>query len=318
MPERLCIVITGPTATGKSALGALAAQTLGGEVISADSMQIYKHMDIGTAKPAAEEMLGVPHHMLSIISPLEDYSVSRYVIDASSCVDDVLGRGGLPILVGGTGLYIDSLISGRGFSKRGQADFRRELEQRYDSEGGEKMLRELGSFDPERAAILHANDRKRIVRAYEIHAMTGKTISQHDRETHELPARYETLKFALSFTDRETLYARINARVDAMLGAGLVSEVQSLLDMGVRPDCTAMQAIGYKEITGALSGDFSMDEAEQMIKTRSRHYAKRQLTWLRRDESVKWILWDKEPDLEMGMSVVKMHLSGYGGENAQE
>ena len=316
MAEQFCIVVTGPTATGKSALGALIAHTLGGEVISADSMQIYRNMDVGTAKTAADDMLGVPHHMLSIISPLEDYSVSRYVADASRCVDDALGRNRLPVIVGGTGLYIDSLISGHGFSQQGQAGLRSELEQRYDAAGGESMLRELSVIDPERAAKLHENDRKRIVRALEIHAMSGKTISQHDSETRELPARYNAVKFALNFQNRETLYARINSRVDAMLGDGLVSEVRSLLDMGVKPDCTAMQAIGYKEITGALRGEYSMETAVQMIKVRSRHYAKRQITWLRRDEGVKWILWDKEPDLEKGMSVVRMHMNRNGGANA--
>ena len=315
--ERLCIVITGPTATGKSALGALAAKALGGEVISADSMQVYKYMDIGTAKPTFEEMLGVPHHMLSILSPLEDYSVSQYVNDASRCVDDVLRRGKLPVIVGGSGLYIDSLISGREFSQRGQDDLRKRLEERYDESGGEAMLRELGEIDPERAGKLHANDRKRIVRALEIHEVSGKTISQHDRETQALSAGYAIAKIALTFSDRKVLYSRIDSRVGAMFDSGLVNEVQNLIDMGAAPGCTAMQAIGYKEISGALRGAHSMEAAAEMIKLRSRRYAKRQLTWLRRDDGVVWIHWDMEPDYLMGMSYIT-ELLGNGELYAKE
>ena len=312
MPEHTCMIITGPTATGKTALGVMAAKTLNGEVVSADSMQVYRHMDIGTAKPKPGEMAGVPHHMLDAVSPLEDYSVSRYVGEASRYVDDILSRSKLPVIVGGTGLYIDSLTSGRVFSLRGQAGLREELAARYDAMGGEAMLREMKAFDPERAAKLHANDKKRIVRAFEIHETSGTTISQHDIETQKLPARYSALKIALTFSDRETLYARINARVDDMIAAGLINEVLALLDMGVSPDCTAMQAIGYKEIIGALQGEYSMDEAAEMIKVRSRHYAKRQLTWLRRDESVKWIRWGKEPDLDAGLARINEIISDAG------
>ena len=224
------VVITGPTASGKTALGVMLAQRLGGEVVSADSMQIYRGMDIGTAKPTPEEMQGVPHHMIDIADPTENYSVSRYAAEATACVDDILARGKLPIVVGGTGLYIDSLIAGRTFAD-GTADtaLRQELNERYDEIGGEGLLGELRKFDPERAAKLHPADKKRIVRAMEVYILTGKTITQHDAETRAVPPRYDAAKIALTFADRQDLYARIDRRVDAMMQQGLLGEVRALL-----------------------------------------------------------------------------------------
>ena len=289
MKKKNVIVITGPTATGKTALGARLALTLGGEVVSADSMQIYKHMDIGTAKPTEEETLGVRHHMLDVVAPWEDYSVARYVADAVRCVDDILSRGMTPVLVGGTGLYIDSLLAGRKFSQRSDNELRKTLQAEYDNIGGEAMLRKLHKLDPDSAAKLHANDKKRIVRALEVYNITGKTISQHDRETKRLPPRYESKKIALTFSDRAQLYERIDRRVDRMLSAGLLEEVKNLLEMGVEPGCTAMQAIGYTEIIGVIFGKNSLETAAQTIKMESRRLAKRQLTWLRRDKDIKWI-----------------------------
>ena len=286
------LVITGPTATGKSAFGAALAMALGGEVVSADSMQIYKYMDIGTAKPTSEERLGVPHHMLDIVLPWEDYSVARYVSEAAKCVDNIHRRGKTPILVGGSGLYIDSLLSGREFSARSDETLRRELITEYDEVGGESMLLKLHKFDPESAAKLHPNDKKRIMRAFEVYRTTGKTISQHDMETRSLPPRYIAEKFALTFSDRKELYSRIDTRVETMLEKGLLNEVRGLLDMGVPPDCTAMQAIGYKEMVDVVLGTCSLDAASDKVKMESRRYAKRQLTWLRRDTSIEWIVWD--------------------------
>ena len=291
-------VITGPTATGKTALGALLAGMANGEVVSADSMQVYKYMDIGTAKPTESEKLGVPHHMLDIVMPWEDYSVARYISDAAGYVENILSRGKLPVLVGGTGLYIDSLLSGREFSARGDNALRRELEAEYNESGGEAMLRALGGFDPESAAKLHANDKKRIVRALEIYKTTGKAVSQHNLDTKALPARYDAVKFALTFSLRSELYARIDARVDAMLENGFEDEVRGLLNMGVPPGCTAMQAIGYKEISADQCGGYDMETAVGIMKTKSRQYAKRQLTWLRRDVCAKWITWENGPDFE--------------------
>jgi len=298
------IVITGPTATGKTALGALLAKTVGGEVVSADSMQVYKHMDIGTAKPAADERLGIPHHMIDIVPPWEDYSAARYISDAADAIDDILRRGKLPVLVGGTGLYIDSLLSGRVFSARGDAALRRQLENEYDAIGGDAMLRRLGEFDPGSAAKLHENDKKRIVRAIEAYSATGKTISQHDLETKALPPRYVALKFALTFSDRQELYTRIDKRVDDMMSKGLEGEVRNLLEMGVAPGSTAMQAIGYKELAGAIAGRHSLNDAVEQIKMESRRYAKRQLTWLRRDTNIIWHIWQNKPDIEKAIQEI--------------
>jgi len=292
------IVITGPTATGKTALGSLLAKTLGGEVVSADSMQIYKYMDVGTAKPTAEEMLGVPHYMIDIVLPWEDYSVARYVTDAAPIIDDILSRGQKPIIVGGTGLYIDSLLSGGGFSARGEPALRRELEAEYDRIGGEAMLQTLCEFDPDSAGRLHANDKKRIVRAIETFKTTGKPISQHDLETKSVPPRYRAVKIALSFSDRAELYSRIDRRVDNMISQGLEGEVRSLLDMGLKTGATSMQAIGYKEMVCVIQGESSIAAATEKIKMESRRYAKRQLTWLRRDPEIKWIVWDRALDIE--------------------
>ena len=304
MQSRKIIVITGPTATGKTAFAALLAKTAGGEVVSADSMQIYRHMDVGTAKPTAEDMLGVRHHMIDIIPPWEDYSVSRYVSDAGTCIDEILGRGKLAVLAGGTGLYIDSLLSGRSFQAHGGAELRRKLEMEYDDSGGEVMLAKLSEVDPERAAILHTNDRKRIVRALEVYHLTGKTLSEHDRETKALPPRYDAIKYALAFSDRARLYRRIDQRVDKMIRSGLEEEVRNLIEMGVSPTCTSMQAIGYKEMVRSILGHTSPNEAAEQIKMESRRYAKRQLIWFRRDKEVKWIMWKDEPDIERGVGEV--------------
>ena len=208
------LVITGPTATGKTALGVALAKKLGGEVVSADSMQVYRRMDIGTAKVTAEEMQGVPHHMVDVADPSESFSVARYVEMASDCCEEIFARNRLPILVGGTGLYIDSLLSGRSFAERSdrENDIRNELNREYDERGGTAMWSELNSVDPERAERLSPNDRKRIVRALEIYRLTGKTITQHDAETQSLPPRYDSLMVALDYVQRDDLYARINRR----------------------------------------------------------------------------------------------------------
>lgn len=288
------VVITGPTASGKTALGVALAQRLGGEVVSADSMQIYRGMDIGTAKPTPEEMQGVPHHMIDVADPAENYSVSRYAKEASACVDDILARGKLPIVVGGTGLYIDSLIAGRTFAD-GTADtaLRQELSERYDEIGGEGLLGELRKVDPERAAKLHPADKKRIVRAMEVYILTGRTITQHDAETRAVPPRYDAAKIALDFAVRQDLYDRIDRRVDIMVQQGLFDEVRALLAAGVPADCTAMQAIGYKEAVAAVQGKAAPQDAVAAIQLASRRYAKRQLTWLRRDPSIHWFYWKK-------------------------
>ena len=292
------IVITGPTATGKTALGVAVAKAVDGEVIGADSMQIYRYMDIGTAKPTPAEMDGVPHHMVDIIDPAENYSVSRYVEQATAVADDILARGRVPVVVGGTGLYIDSLVAGREFAEN-QSDpkLRSMLEQQYDEHGGEAMRAMLHSFDPDRAEKLHPADKRRIVRAIEVYLLSGDTITAHDERTKAVPKRYNAVTYALDFTDRADLYRRIDLRVDRMAVLGLFDEVRALLDRGVPDDCTAMQAIGYKEAVLALRGAMTREEALERIKQSSRQYAKRQLTWLRRDKDIRWVRWDKQPDI---------------------
>ena len=307
------VVITGPTASGKTALGVMLAQRLGGEVVSADSMQIYRGMDIGTAKPTPEEMQGVPHHMIDIANPAENYSVSRYAAEASACVDDILARGKLPIVVGGTGLYIDSLIAGRTFAD-GTADtaLRQELSERYDEIGGEGLLGELRKVDPKRAAKLHPADKKRIVRAMEVYILTGRTITQHDAETRAVPPRYDAAKIALDFAVRQDLYDRIDRRVDIMVQQGLFDEVRALLAAGVPADCTAMQAIGYKEAVAAVQGKAAPQDAVAAIQLASRRYAKRQLTWLRRDQDLFWLRHEKTPDMDRACRLSTQFLSARG------
>ena len=296
MPPKI-LVITGPTASGKTWLAVELAKRYDGEVVSADSMQIYRRMDIGTAKPTFAEMQGVPHHMIDVADPEEDFSVARYVDMASAAVEVVLSRGRLPILAGGTGLYIDSLLSGRTFAAfDGTSPLRAELEERFRTQGGQALLDELAQADPESAARLHPNDAKRIVRALEVWLSTGKTITQHNAETRALPPRYRALTLNLDFKRREDMWERIDRRVDRMMADGLVEEVRALLDSGVPERCTAMQAIGYKELAAAFRTGGDMDAAAATVKLRSRQYAKRQRTWFRRNGEAKLLLWGAEPN----------------------
>ena len=294
------LVITGPTATGKTALGVEAALALNGEVVSADSMQIYRGMDIGTAKPTEEERRGVPHHMLDVADPRGDFSAAKYAAMASECVDDIRKRGKLPIVVGGTGLYIDGLLRGTEYAAApDDPALREELEAEYDAIGGEAFREKLRAVDPARAEKLAPGDKKRLVRAMEVYILTGETISDHDARSAETPPRYAALKLALDFRDREKLYARIDRRAAKMFDDGLADEVRALLDAGVPLDGTAMQAIGYKETAAYLRGEYSLADAVELVQRRSRQYAKRQLTWLRRDDAVRWIRWDDEPNIEV-------------------
>ena len=305
------LVICGPTASGKTALAVALAKRTGGEVVSADSMQIYRRMDIGTAKPTAEEMDGVPHHMLDVADPGEDYSVARYVEEAAACVEDILARGKLPIVAGGTGMYIDNLLAGRTFAAF-TGKWRQILQDRAAKEGIAALYRELEQVDPQRAARLHLADEKRIIRALEVWHETGETITEHDRRTAALPPRYEAARIGLTFADRADMWARIDRRVDQMMAAGLVEEVEGLLASGVPERCTAMQAIGYKEIAAALREGRPAAEAAEEIKLRSRQYAKRQLTWFRREPSMKWITWEKIPDFSMALQNSTAYLEETG------
>ena len=312
MPPKI-LVIVGPTASGKTRMAVELAQRHNGEVISADSMQIYRTMDIGTAKPTQEEMGGIPHHMIDVADPEEDFSVARYVEMAARCVDDVLERGKLPIVAGGTGLYIDSLLSGRTFAPFSpDSALRGELERELAEKGGQAMLEALAQVDPEAAQRLHPNDHKRIVRALEVYRSTGKTITQHNRETQAIPPRYDALTIGLAFQDRQAMRRRIDQRVDEMVAAGLEDEVRRLLTSGISPKCTAMQAIGYKEFTQALSGEMTWQEAAEVVKLRSRQYAKRQLTWFGRNPSTRWVRWDDPPEFEQGRRASTEYMEEFG------
>ena len=307
------LVIVGPTASGKTRMAVELAQRHNGEVISADSMQIYRTMDIGTAKPTKEEMGGIPHHMIDVADPEEDFSVARYVEMAARCVDDVLERGKLPIVAGGTGLYIDSLLSGRTFAPFSpDSALRGELERELEEKGGQAMLEALAQVDPEAAQRLHPNDHKRIIRALEVYRSTGKTITQHNRETQAIPPRYNALTIGLAFQDRQAMWRRIDQRVDEMVAAGLEDEVRRLLTSGISPKCTAMQAIGYKEFTQALSGEMTWQEAADVVKLRSRQYAKRQLTWFGRNPNTRWVRWDDPPEFEQGRRASTEYMEEFG------
>ena len=312
MPPKI-LVIVGPTASGKTRMAVELAQRHNGEVISADSMQIYRTMDIGTAKPTKEEMGGIPHHMIDVADPEEDFSVARYVEMAARCVDDVLERGKLPIVAGGTGLYIASLLSGRPFAPFSpDSALRGELERELAEKGGQAMLEALAQVDPEAAQRLHPNDHKRIVRALEVYRSTGKTITQHNRETQAIPPRYNALTIGLAFQDRQAMWRRIDQRVDEMVAAGLEDEVRRLLTSGISPKCTAMQAIGYKEFTQALSGEMTWQEATDVVKLRSRQYAKRQLTWFGRNPNTRWVRWDDPPEFEQGRRASTEYMEEFG------
>ena len=283
------ICIAGPTASGKTALAVELAKELNGEVVSCDSMQIYKRMDIGTAKPTKAEMQGIVHHMIDVAEPEEDFSVSRYCRLASPIVDDILARGKTAIIAGGTGLYMDSLIRGNAFAPFPATGVREKLEAQADAEGMEAMLAWLSDLDPESAARLHLSDRKRIIRALEVYLETGETITEHNRKTQAIPPKYTPLWLGLDFADRGELYRRIDLRVDLMLEQGLIGEIQGLLASGIPKKCTTMQAICYKEFVAALeSGDLA--EAAEEVKKSSRHYAKRQLTWFRRNKDIHWLI----------------------------
>lgn len=281
-------VVCGPTASGKSALAVELALRHNGEVVSADSMQIYKGMDIGTAKPGPEEMRGVPHHMLDVVWPGESYSAARYAQEAGAAVDDILGRGRLPVVCGGTGLYIDALLRGADFMPRGDEAMRRELSREWE-ENPEKLQQKLRAADPDSSRKIEANDKKRIIRALEVSLLTGETISAFNEESKKRPPRYESVMIGLTVEPRQALYERIDRRVSEMLERGLAEEVRGLLMAG-RLFGTGGQAIGYKEMTGYLQGKCTLSEAADTIRQKTRNYAKRQLTWFRKDPRIRWVL----------------------------
>ena len=313
MPQPKILCVVGPTACGKTKMGVLLARRYDGEVVSVDSMQIYRGMTIGTAAPTPEETEGIPHHMVAVADPAEKWSVARFTEAADACIQDILRRGKLPILVGGTGLYLDAIISGLTFAP-GEAGgaVRKELEAQLAREGIAPLWEELQQVDPESAARLHIADEKRILRALEVYRETGCTISEHNRRTAALPRRYDPIYIGLAFQDRADMRDLIDRRVDAMMDAGLLGEVQALLEQGVPRTSTAFQAIGYKELLSAVDGQVPLEEAVAEIKLRSRQYAKRQLTWLRRNQDIHWIYWEKERNFADALRIATEILSAQG------
>ena len=265
------------------------AKILGAEIVNADSMQIYKYMDIGTAKPDMDERQGIPHHLIDVVMPDEQFSVAKYCELAKEAIDKVHAKGKPVIMVGGTGLYVDSLVNNIQFSEI-EADeiYRAKMDKLADEKGNEYIHNMLLETDPESASKIAVADRKRIIRALEVYHLTGKTITWHNEHSRSVPSPYNTTMFAID-VDREVLYDKINRRVDIMVENGLLDEVKRVMDMGIDENCTAMQAIGYKEMVEYLKGKISIDEALDKIKQGSRRYAKRQLTWYRRNEKINWV-----------------------------
>ena len=284
------LAVVGPTASGKTALAVELAKRLGGEIVSADSMQIYKGMDIASAKPTEAEKQGIPHHMMDFLSPETPYSVAEYVKAARACILEIHKRQKLPILVGGTGLYVDSLLTGTQFIEtETDFDLRARLETEFDALGGEKMLEKLAAFDRDTAARLHPNNRKRIIRAFEVYTLTGKTMTEALAASREKPSPYTPCYIGIAYENREILYDRINRRADIMLENGLLAEARAFFQG--TPD-TAAQAIGYKELKPYLEGVLSLDEAVENLKRATRNYAKRQITWFKRNPQIHWIYAD--------------------------
>lgn len=286
MDNIICVV--GPTASGKTALAVELAREYNGEVISCDSMQIYRRMNIGTAKPTVEEMQGIPHHMIDIIEPTEDFSVSKYCAMATPVLEDLLSRGKTAIICGGTGLYVDALIRGNAFAPFPATGCRERLEARFKAEGIEALTQELRAVDPEAVDRSQGNPR-RIIRALEVYQETGETITSHNKRTQAIPPKFTAQWLAIDYVNRQDLYDRIDLRVHMMIREGLLDEIRALLAAGIPERATAMQAIGYKEFVDVIRGRSSMETATALVQQSSRKYAKRQLTWFRRNPRIHWL-----------------------------
>ena len=285
------IAVIGPTASGKTGLAVEIAKKIGGEVVSADSMQIYSELTIGTAKPTEEEMEGIKHHLVGHKSIDDEYSVADYVEEAKKAIDDIVLRNKIPVICGGTGLYVDSLLSNTEFSEiKSSPEIREKLFEFAKENGNEALFEKLRIIDPESAAKTHANNLSRVVRALEVFEVTGKTMSEHQRDSHPVPSAYDVCYIGTNYSEREKLYARIEQRIDEMLTEGVEEEAKFLFEHN--GTCTAAQAIGYKEFYPYFRGEMSREDAVSVLKRETRHYAKRQLTWFRRNPKINWLFRD--------------------------
>ncbi len=288
MKKEPLVILTGPTAVGKTKLSIALAKAIGGEIISADSMQVYRHMDIGSAKIRLEEMEGIPHYLVDVLEPWEEFHVVRFQQMAKEAMKKIREHGHIPILVGGTGFYIQAIVKDIDFTENEASPYREELTRLAEEKGADFLYEKLQKVDPKSAQIIHAHNVKRIIRALEFYQMTGKKISEHNKEQREKSSPYQFAYFVLQ-DERTKLYKRIEARIDEMLQDGLIEEVTALKEMGLKRGMVSMQGLGYKEILAYLDGECTLEEAVEILKRDTRHFAKRQITWFKREEEVIWI-----------------------------
>lgn len=288
MKKEPLVILTGPTAVGKTKLSIALAKAIGGEIISADSMQVYRHMDIGSAKIRLEEMEGIPHYLVDVLEPWEEFHVVRFQQMAKEAMKKIREHGHIPILVGGTGFYIQAIVKDIDFTENEASPYREELTRLAEEKGADFLYEKLQKVDPKSAQIIHAHNVKRIIRALEFYQMTGKKISEHNKEQREKSSPYQFTYFVLQ-DERTKLYKRIEARIDEMLQDGLIEEVTALKEMGLKRGMVSMQGLGYKEILAYLDGECTLEEAVEILKRDTRHFAKRQITWFRREEEVIWL-----------------------------
>ena len=288
MKKEPLVILTGPTAVGKTKLSIALAKAIGGEIISADSMQVYRHMDIGSAKIRLEEMEGIPHYLVDVLEPWEEFHVVRFQQMAKEAMKKIREHGHIPILVGGTGFYIQAIVKDIDFTENEASPYREELTRLAEEKGADFLYEKLQKVDPKSAQIIHAHNVKRIIRALEFYQMTGKKISEHNTEQREKSSPYQFVYFVLQ-DERAKLYKRIEARIDEMLQDGLIEEVTALKEMGLKRGMVSMQGLGYKEILAYLDGECTLEEAVEILKRDTRHFAKRQITWFKREEEVIWL-----------------------------
>ena len=288
MKKEPLVILTGPTAVGKTKLSIALAKAIGGEIISADSMQVYRHMDIGSAKIRLEEMEGIPHYLVDVLEPWEEFHVVRFQQMAKEAMKKIREHGHIPILVGGTGFYIQAIVKDIDFTENEASPYREELTRLAEEKGADFLYEKLQKVDPKSAQIIHAHNVKRIIRALEFYQMTGKKISEHNKEQREKSSPYQFTYFVLQ-DERTKLYKRIEARIDEMLQDGLIEEVTALKEMGLKRGMVSMQGLGYKEILAYLDGECTLEEAVEILKRDTRHFAKRQITWFKREEDVIWL-----------------------------